>query len=124
MVFGGYGLGSVKNYIRWIGTESGIAPVDNWSADTITGESGNAFRLSFHCLSLLRQCPSLRSVCPTGGDGFGNGGGVRNGTDWVPVRSPRGGPKPKMPAWALCMGCAVGRGHMSLFLRSDEIHME
>ena len=55
-VFGGYGMGAVKNYVRWIGTESGIAPVDNWSADTLTG-----------------------------GDGFGNGGGVRNGTAWVPA---------------------------------------
>ena len=45
-VFGGW-FGSVKNPVRWIGTERGIAPVDNWSADL-----------------------------PKAGDGFGNGGGV------------------------------------------------
>lgn len=54
-VFGGW-FGSVKNPVRWIGTESGIAPEDNWSADL-----------------------------KTAGDGFGNGAGVANGSTWVPA---------------------------------------
>ena len=45
VVFGGYGMGTVKNYIRWIGSESGIAPADNWSGDTIKGEDSELMML-------------------------------------------------------------------------------
>lgn len=57
VVFGGYGPGlSIRNPVRWIGTESGHAPAETWDLDTRTA-----------------------------GDGFGNGAGIPNGTDWVPA---------------------------------------